>query len=84
LGMFATATFQRRKKETHTEVPANAILHIHDRDWVYMPAPGPKFRRVEVVSGDVLPNNMQEIKSGLTPGQQVVANALILEHTIEP
>jgi cobalt-zinc-cadmium efflux system membrane fusion protein len=83
LGMFATATFQRKKKETYTEVPASAILHIHDRDWVYMPVPGPKFRRVEVVSGDALPNNMQEIKSGLTPGQQVVANALILEHTIE-
>jgi cobalt-zinc-cadmium efflux system membrane fusion protein len=83
LGMFATATFQSRKKETYTEVPANAILHIHDRDWVYVPAQGPKFRRVEVVSGDALPNNMQEIKSGLLPGQQVVANALILEHTIE-
>jgi len=83
LGMFATATFQRRKKETYTEVPASAILHIHDRDWVYTPAPGPKFRRVEVVSGDALPNNMQEIKSGLAPGQQVVANTLILEHTIE-
>jgi cobalt-zinc-cadmium efflux system membrane fusion protein len=83
LGMFATATFQSRKKETYTEVPANAILHIHDRDWVYVPAQGPKFRRVEVVSGDALPNKMQEIKSGLLPGQQVVANALILEHTIE-
>jgi cobalt-zinc-cadmium efflux system membrane fusion protein len=83
LGMFATATFQRKKKETYTEVPASAILHIHDRDWVYMPAPGPKFRRVEVVSGDSLPNSMQEVRSGLVPGQQVVANALILEHTIE-
>ena len=83
LGMFATATFSGLKKETYTEVPASAILHIHDRDWVYVPAPGQKFRRVEVVSGDALPNNMQEIKSGLAPGQQVVANALILEHTIE-
>ena len=83
LGMFATATFSGLKKETYTEVPASAVLHIHDRDWVYEPAPGQKFRRVEVVSGDGLPNNMLEIKSGLAPGQQVVANALILEHTIE-
>jgi membrane fusion protein, heavy metal efflux system len=83
LGMFATATFSGLKKETYTEVPASAVLHIHDRDWVYVPAPGQKFRRVEVVSGDAMPNNMQEIKSGLAPGQQVVANALILEHTIE-
>jgi cobalt-zinc-cadmium efflux system membrane fusion protein len=83
LGMFATATFSGLKKKTYTEVPAGAILHIHDRDWVYVPAPDQKFRRVEVISGDALPNNMQEIKSGLAPGQQVVANALILEHTIE-
>jgi membrane fusion protein, heavy metal efflux system len=83
LGMFATATFSGLKKKTYTEVPASAVLHIHDRDWVYVPAPGQKFRRVEVVSGDAMPNNMQEIKSGLAPGQQVVANALILEHTIE-
>ncbi len=83
LGMFATATFTGLKKVTYTEVPASAILHIHDRDWVYVPAPGRQFRRVEVVSGDTLPNNMQEIKSGLVPGQQLVANALILEHTIE-
>jgi cobalt-zinc-cadmium efflux system membrane fusion protein len=83
LGMFATATFSGQKKETYTAVPASAILHIHDRDWVYVPAPGQKFRRVEVVSGDALPNNLQEVKSGLVPGQQLVANALILEHTIE-
>jgi membrane fusion protein, heavy metal efflux system len=82
LGMFATATFSGLKKETYTEVPASAVLHIHDRDWVYEPAPGQKFRRVEVVSGDTLPNNMLEVKSGLAPGQQVVANALVLEHTI--
>jgi cobalt-zinc-cadmium efflux system membrane fusion protein len=83
LGMFATATFTGLKKLTYTEVPASAILHIHDRDWVYVPAPGHKFRRVEVISGDTLPDDMQEIKSGLSPGQQLVANALILEHTIE-
>jgi membrane fusion protein, heavy metal efflux system len=83
MGMFATATFHGQKKETHTEVPASAILHIHDRDWVYVPTPDRKFRRMEVVGGDALPNHMQEVKSGLTPGQQVVANPLVLEHTIE-
>jgi cobalt-zinc-cadmium efflux system membrane fusion protein len=83
MGMFATATFHGQKKETHTEVPASAILHIHDRDWVYVPTPDRKFRRMEVVGGDALPNQMQEIKSGLAPGQQVVANPLVLEHAIE-
>ena len=82
LGMFATATFRGRKTETYTEVPASAVLHLHDRDWVYVPAPDRKFRRVEVVDGDPLPDNMQAIKSGLAPGQQVVANAVVMEHTI--
>jgi len=83
MGMFATATFHGQKKETHTEVPASAILHIHDRDWVYVPTPDRKFRRMEVVGGDFLPNHMQEIKSGIALGQQVVANPLVLEHAIE-
>jgi cobalt-zinc-cadmium efflux system membrane fusion protein len=82
LGMFATATFKGRRTESFTMVPAAAILHLHDRDWVYVPAPDKTFRRVEVVGGDPLPDGMQEIKSGLAPGQQVVANAVVLEHTI--
>jgi membrane fusion protein, heavy metal efflux system len=83
LGMFVTATFRGQKMEMHTEVPASAILHIHDRDYVYVPAPERKFRRVEVVGGDLLPNNQQEVKSGIQAGQQVVSNALVLERTID-
>jgi membrane fusion protein, heavy metal efflux system len=83
LGMFATATFRSQKKETHTEVPASAILHLHDRDWVFVPTPDQKFRRVEVVGGETLPNQLQEIVSGLQPGQQVVTNALVLQHEAE-
>ena len=82
LGMFATATFRGQKKQTYTAIPSTALLHIHDRDFVYMPTPEHKFRRVQVVGGDALPDNMQEIKSGLMPGEQVVSNALVLEHTI--
>jgi cobalt-zinc-cadmium efflux system membrane fusion protein len=82
LGMFVTATFRGLTKEVHTVVPASAILHLHDRDWVYVPAPDQKFRRVEVVGGDPLPGNLQQIKSGIKPAQQVIANASVLEHTI--
>jgi cobalt-zinc-cadmium efflux system membrane fusion protein len=82
LGMFVKATFHSQNKEVHTAVTATAILHLHDRDWVYVPAQDKKFRRAEVISGDNLPNNMQEIKSGLQPGQQVVANAIVLEHAV--
>jgi len=83
LGMFVTATFRGQTMEMHTSVPASAILHIHDRDYVYVPAPDNKFKRVEVVGGDQLPGNMQEVKSGIKPGQQLVTNALVLERTID-
>ena len=82
LGMFVKATFRGQTRETHTAVPADAVLRMHDRDWVYVPAPGNKFRRLEVVSGDLLPGNLQEIKSGIASGQQVVMNALVLDHVI--
>jgi len=84
LGMFVKATFHGQTKETHTIVPASAVLRMHDRDFVFVPAPDKKFRRLEVVSGDVLTENtsLQEIKSGLKPGQQVVTNALVLDHVL--
>lgn len=83
IGMFATVTVRGQTRQTHTLVPANAILHIQDRDWVFTPAPDQKFRRVEVHSGEMFPNQMQEIISGLQPGQQVVANALVLQNSID-
>ena len=79
LGMFGTATFTSRTKETHAAVPADAVLHLHDRDWVYLPAGGNQFKRTEVHSGKMLDGNRQEILSGIQPGQQVVTNALLLE-----
>jgi len=82
-GMFVTATFHGETKEKHATVPATAILHLHDRDWVYMPLGGGSFRRVEVGAGNMLPGNLQEIAAGLQPGAQVVANALVLQNTVE-
>ena len=83
LGMFVTATFQGQTKESRTVVPASAVLHLHDRDWVYVPAPNNKFRRVEVVAGRTLQDKLQEIKSGLEPGQELIADALVLDHAFE-
>ena len=79
LGMFVTATFSSLKKAHFTVVPSDAVLHLHDRDWVYVPAGGNQFRRTEVRAGDMLSDNRQEILSGIEPGQQVVTNALLLE-----
>jgi cobalt-zinc-cadmium efflux system membrane fusion protein len=81
-GMFAAATLFSNEKHTFTSVPASAILHLHDRDWVFNPTQG-KFRRTEVTSGAQLPNQMQEILSGLRPGQQVVSNAGTIQNAID-
>jgi cobalt-zinc-cadmium efflux system membrane fusion protein len=84
LGMFVKATFKGLTTEMHTLVPASAIIRMHDRDFVFLPAPDQKFRRVEIVSGDLLAENtsLQEVKSGLKPGDQVVTNALELDHVL--
>jgi cobalt-zinc-cadmium efflux system membrane fusion protein len=83
VGMFVTATFHGRSKEIHAAIPGTAILHLHDRDWVYVPAGGNKFERIEITSGSMLPGNMQEVMSGIKPGTQVVQNALVFQNTVE-
>jgi membrane fusion protein, heavy metal efflux system len=83
VGMFVTATFHGQRKERVASVPASAILHLHDRDWVYVPADGNKFRRVEVKAGVNLPDKMQEIRAGIEPGQEVVNNALLMQSSVE-
>jgi cobalt-zinc-cadmium efflux system membrane fusion protein len=83
IGMFVTATFHGQTMEKHATVPASAILHLHDRQWVYAPLGNGRFRRQEVVSGSMLPNNLQEVVSGLKPGDRVVERALVLQNTVE-
>jgi len=83
LGMFVTATFHGPAPEKHAMVPSSAILHLHDRQWVYAPAANGNFQRLEVVAGDTLPNDMQEIVSGIRPGDRVVTNALVFQNTVE-
>jgi len=82
-GMFVTATFHGQKKETRAALPATAILHLHDRDWVYIPEKDNQFRRVEVTAGEMIPGGMQEIITGVAPGQHVVLNALQFQSTVE-
>lgn len=83
VGMFVTATFYGKQPETRAAVPATAILHLHDREWVYTPVTAGHFKRLEVVTGNMLPGNMQEIISGIKPGAQVVQNALVLQDMVE-
>jgi cobalt-zinc-cadmium efflux system membrane fusion protein len=83
IGMFATATFYGKQAETYSAVPASAVLHLHDREWVYAPLGNGHFKRVEVATGSMLPDKKQEILSGIKPGDQVVSNALDLQNTVE-
>jgi membrane fusion protein, heavy metal efflux system len=82
-GMFVTATFHGQRGEVRAAVPATAILHLHDRDWVYVPINRNQFRRFEVVAGAMLPGDLQEVVSGLMPGEQVIENALEFQNTVE-
>jgi cobalt-zinc-cadmium efflux system membrane fusion protein len=83
IGMFVTAVFRGQTEESRAVVPATAVLHLHDRDWVYTPVDKNAFRRLEVKGGAALPGNMQEVVSGVEPGQQVVSNALVFQNTAE-
>lgn len=83
IGMFVTATFHGASTERRATVPATAILHLHDREWVYTPVGNGRFRRQEIAAGSMLPDNTQEVLSGLKPGDQVVARALVFQNTVE-
>ncbi len=83
LGLFVTAAFHGQTQHTYAMAPSASILHLHDRDWVYMPKGNGTFQRVAVDAGSMLPGNMQEILSGINPGDKVVKNALIFQSTVE-
>lgn len=82
IGMFVTATFYGSEEVARTTVPASAILHLQDRDWVYVPVAEGKFRRIEVKAGKMLPDKMQEV-SGIKACRKVVVNALVLQSTAQ-
>jgi cobalt-zinc-cadmium efflux system membrane fusion protein len=77
--MFVTATFTSREEQVFAVIPADAVLHLHDREWVYEPAGGNRFKRVEVRAGAMLDGNRQQILNGIKPGDRVVTNALLID-----
>jgi cobalt-zinc-cadmium efflux system membrane fusion protein len=82
-GMFATATFRSQTEQLRTVVPVTAIMRLHDKDWVFKPEGGPRFRRLEIQAGRVFSDGMQEVRSGLAPGDKVVADALQFSNAAE-
>lgn len=83
IGMFATGSIEGSHPEQQTVVPADAVLQLHDRTYVFEPAGDNTFKRVQVKTGATLPGNLLEVLAGLDVGQQVVGNALDLENTVE-
>lgn len=75
-GMFAVARFRSRKKTERVVVPATAIMRLHDKDWVFRKEGDKNFRRVVVQADGLAPDGMQEIREGVKPGEEVIANAL--------
>jgi cobalt-zinc-cadmium efflux system membrane fusion protein len=81
-GMFVTVTFRGQQGRQYANIPATAVLHLHDRDWVFVPVKPGEFRRTEVTTGDSM-NGGEDILSGISPGQQVVSDALALSAETE-
>ena len=55
IGMFVTASFQAQKQEPHVVVPATAIVHLHDQDFVYVSKSQGNFALTKVVGGAMVP-----------------------------
>ncbi len=74
-GMFAVVRFRSRTSQSRVVVPATAVIRLQDKDWVFRKDGAQQFRRVEVHTGEVS-DQMQQILEGVSPGEQIVANAL--------
>src|ERR1017187_8067801 len=75
-GMFVTATFRASQLVERVVVPASAVVHLHDKDWVFLPAGQNQFRRAAVQLGAQEKDGAQQVMSGLKAGDQVVTNGL--------
>ncbi len=74
--MYTNVEFISRKRRQTLLVPTTAIFRLHDKSWVFVPQGGNQFRRIEVTTGIITPGNLQEIRTGLSPNQLVIADAL--------
>ncbi|MBV9083104.1 MAG: efflux RND transporter periplasmic adaptor subunit [Acidobacteriaceae bacterium] len=81
-GMFVRTTFYGQHGQIHATVPAGAVLHLHDRDWVFVPRESGAFVRTEVNAGSIV-NGQQDILAGISPGQKIVNDALALSAATE-
>jgi cobalt-zinc-cadmium efflux system membrane fusion protein len=82
-GMFVTATFKARQLIERVVIPATAVVHLHDKDWVFVPAGNNQFRRVALQLGPQTSDGFVQVASGLKPQDKVATNALQLSSAAE-
>ena len=82
-GMFVTATFKGRELIERVVIPPTAIVHLHDKDWVFVPAGNNRFRRVALQLGPQTSDGFVQVASGLKPQDKVATNALQLATAAE-
>lgn len=75
-GMFVTASFISRQQQQRPVLPTSATLRMHDKDWVFVPLGGNRFRKTEVQLGRQVGDGLQEVLVGMGVHEKVVANAL--------
>jgi cobalt-zinc-cadmium efflux system membrane fusion protein len=82
-GMFVTATFKATKMSDRAVIPATAVVHLHDKDWVFLFEGSNKFRRESVQLGPNSGDGTVQVTGGIKPGDKIVANALQFSSSAE-
>jgi cobalt-zinc-cadmium efflux system membrane fusion protein len=82
-GMFVTARFKGKESIERVVIPATAVVHLHDKDWVFIPVGGKQFRRVALQLGPQTSDGYVQVISGLKAQDKVAANALQLSSAAE-
>jgi len=82
-GMFVTARFKGKQSIERVVIPATAVVHLHDKDWVFIPVGGKQFRRVALQLGPQTSDGYVQVISGLKTQDKVAANALQLSSAAE-
>jgi cobalt-zinc-cadmium efflux system membrane fusion protein len=82
-GMFVTATFKGRQLIERVVIPATAVVHLHDKDCVFIPAGDKKFKRVALQLGPQAGDGTVQVVGGLKAQDKVVSNALQMSSAVE-
>ncbi len=82
-GMFVTATFKGSQLVQRIVIPTSAVVHLHDKDWVFVPDGDKQFRRVALQLGPQTSDGFVQVIAGLQPQEKVATNALQLASAVE-